>query len=147
VENRRTKRGNGCVAGTGHEAADPKTGNELTARPQEAIRLTDAHDFRNVPVAGGFVARLLGLVGKRELFLFIPRCTAVHTLFMRGAIDLVWVDERSSVTGIKRHAGPWRVFFGPRGTRSVLELPPGHAARIGMAAGDRVMLRQPGEEK
>jgi uncharacterized membrane protein (UPF0127 family) len=105
--------------------------------------LKDAHDFRHVPVARGFLARLLGLIGKRELFLLIPRCTAVHTFFMRSAIDLVWVDERSVITGIKRHAGPWRVFFGPRGTHSVLELPPGHAARSVMVAGDRVTLAQP----
>ena len=101
------------------------------------------HDFQHVPVALSFFSRIRGLIGRRELFLFIPGCTAVHTWFMRGAIDLVFLDEREGVVAIRANAAPWHFFFGPRGTRSVLELPPGHAASLGVTEGDQVSVAWP----
>ena len=100
------------------------------------------HDFRHVPVALSPFARVRGLIGRRELFLFIPRCAAVHTWFMRDAIDLVFLDERAVVVAI-RSAAPWRLFFGPHGTHSVLELPPGHAAGIALSEGEQVTVAWP----
>jgi uncharacterized protein len=93
------------------------------------------HDYRHAPVARTFFQRLIGLMGRRDrLFLFIPRCAAVHTWFMRSPIDIAFLDEKSVVLRVEHEAGPWRVFSGPKGTRSVLELPPGGA----VAAGDGV---------
>ena len=84
------------------------------------------HDYRHVPAARTFFQRLIGLMGRRDrLFLFIPRCSAVHTWFMRSPIDIAFLDEKSIVLRIEHEARPWRVFSGPKGTRSVLELPPG----------------------
>lgn len=101
------------------------------------------HDFRHVPVARSRCSRVKGLIGRQELFLFIPNCAAVHTWFMRGAFDLAFLDEREVVVAVRANAAPWRLFFGPRGTRSVLELPPGHAARIGLTEGDQVTVAWP----
>jgi uncharacterized membrane protein (UPF0127 family) len=96
------------------------------------------HHFDALPVASGPWKRLAGLIGKRDrLFLLIPRCAAVHTWFMRSAIDVVFLDERT-VVGIRESVAPFRIAVGPRGTTSVLELPPGHARAIGLSVGDAV---------
>jgi uncharacterized membrane protein (UPF0127 family) len=44
---------------------------------------------------------------------------------MRSPIDIAFLDEKSVVLWVEHEARPWRVFSGPEGTRSVLELPPG----------------------
>src|ERR1700674_781454 len=101
------------------------------------------HDFRHVPVARSFFSRVRGLIGRRELFLFIPSCPAVHTWFMGSGFDLVFLDEREVVVAIRANAAPWRFLFGPRGTRSVLELPSGHAASLGVTEGEQVTVGWP----
>jgi uncharacterized membrane protein (UPF0127 family) len=97
------------------------------------------HDFTHVPVAQG-LRRLTGLIGRRDLFLLIPDCASVHTWLMRSAIDIVFLDGANTIVAIHAETQPWRIVFGPQGTRSALELPPGHARGRGMAVGHRVSL-------
>ena len=73
-----------------------------------------------------------------SLSLLIPRCSAVHTWFMRSPIDLVFLDDDGLVLSIHEHAPKWRTYSGPRGTRAVLELPPGRARDLDVSQGDRV---------
>ncbi|MCU1348510.1 MAG: hypothetical protein JWO56_1540 [Acidobacteria bacterium] len=99
------------------------------------------HDLTGVPVARTFRRRLAGLIGgtrREELFLLIPRCTSVHTFFMRIAIDIVFLNGASRVVDIVESAPPWGLHFGPRGTRHVLELPGGEARAAGIREGDAV---------
>lgn len=69
--------------------------------------------------------RLIGLVGRPSLpagaALEIPRCRSVHTLGMRFALDLVWLDGARQVVRVDRAVPPWRVRW-CRQARSVLEL-------------------------
>jgi len=98
-----------------------------------------SHDLRRVPVASSIARQIVGLLGKRahsDLFLFIPRCRAIHTWFMQSAIDVVFLDGAHKVVEIVEGGRPWRVFRGPRSARAVLELPPGHAREIGLSIGD-----------
>jgi uncharacterized membrane protein (UPF0127 family) len=80
-------------------------------------------------------ARLLGLAGLAELpeyiGLLLPRCRSVHTIGMRFAIDLVWLDEE--VVRVDRAVPPWRV-RSCRAARAVLETRAG-AANAFIAAG------------
>jgi uncharacterized membrane protein (UPF0127 family) len=77
------------------------------------------------------LARLLGLAGLRglppDVGLLLPRTRSVHTLGMRFALDLVWLDGDGSVVRVDRRVGPWRV-RGCRAARAVIELPAGAAA-------------------
>jgi uncharacterized membrane protein (UPF0127 family) len=79
-----------------------------------------------VVVAVGPRARLLGLAWlPRERAgrgLLIPRCASVHTLGMRFALDVVFLDgdDRPLATHL---AVPPRRLLAHRGARSVLELP------------------------
>lgn len=48
--------------------------------------------------------------------LLIRPCSAIHTLFMRFAIDAVFFDRVGVVTGVSRNFRPWwGLAFGGRG--------------------------------
>jgi uncharacterized membrane protein (UPF0127 family) len=78
-----------------------------------------------VPAATTPLSRLLGLaLLSRERAgpgLLIPRCRAVHTVGMRFALDLFFLDEHHSVLGTRREVPPGRFVRCP-GAMAVLEL-------------------------
>ena len=65
-------------------------------------------------VARSFLARLKGLIGRRGLppgqGLLILRCNAIHTFFMRFAIDVTFYDRENRVVKTVRDVRPWRPF-------------------------------------
>ena len=77
-------------------------------------------------VAETLGARLRGLIGRRRLppgrGLLIPRCNAIHTLFMRFPIRATFLDRRGAVVKVVRNVRPGRllVWGGWRATQ-VLE--------------------------
>ncbi len=81
---------------------------------------------REVPVAVGFRARLLGLAwmdrGEAGSGLLIPRCSSVHTFGMRFALDLCFLDGDGTIVCLRRAIGPRRVIFCRR-ANAVLEIP------------------------
>jgi uncharacterized protein len=81
---------------------------------------------REVPVAAGFRARLLGLsfLDRAEAGpgLLIPRCSSVHTFGMRFALDLYFLDQRLSLLAVHREI-PARRVVSHRGASAVLEIP------------------------
>jgi hypothetical protein len=81
---------------------------------------------REVRVAAGFRARLLGLAWlDREMAgagLLLPRCAGVHTFGMRFALDLVFLDPSGAPLAVRRNLPPRR-FAWCRGAAAVLELP------------------------
>lgn len=94
-------------------------------------------------VAERFSERAFGLIfrpppGSGEALVF-ERCAAVHTCFMRYAIDVVFVDAQQRVLRISTGLAPWRMAW-CRGAQGVLELRSGEAARLGLAPGQRLQL-------
>lgn len=75
--------------------------------------------------AHGPLARLLGLAGLRSLppgiGLLLPRTRSVHTVGMRFALDLVWLDRHGRVVRVDRAVAPLRVRC-CREARAVIEL-------------------------
>lgn len=88
----------------------------------EVVALPDI----DVRVAADPLARLLGLAGLRALppatALLLPRTRSIHTLGMRFALDLLWLDDEGRVVRIDRGVRPWRV-RGCRAASQVVELP------------------------
>jgi len=88
--------------------------------------------------------RTRGLLGRVRLApdeaMWLPRCRAVHTWFMRFAIDAVFVDADGRVARVAAGLGPWRVAWSREAVHT-LEMPAGGARRSGLAAG--VLLRLP----
>jgi uncharacterized protein len=95
-----------------------------------------------VRTAGGFLTRLVGLLGRRRLggeeALWLVPCRAVHTLGMRFPIDLVFLDSDGQVVATIESLRPWRLSgIYPR-ARSVLELREGTIRKSGTRRGDHL---------
>ena len=65
-----------------------------------------------------FLSRLIGLTGRRSLgageALVLSSCRSIHMLFMKFAIDAVFVDANNRVVGLVEGIKPFRlspVFF------------------------------------
>lgn len=96
-------------------------------------------------LADTFLARLRGLLGRRELGadegLLLAPAGGIHTWFMRFPIDVVFLAPDLSVLGMRDAVKPWRM-LGWRGARSVLELPAGTCERRRVRVGDRLSLEE-----
>jgi uncharacterized membrane protein (UPF0127 family) len=99
-------------------------------------------------VADTPLTRLRGLLGRGPLGegqgLLLRPAAAIHTWFMRGAIDAVFLDRELVVVGVASNVRPWR-FAARRGSRSVLELAAGESLRRAITPGSRLRARQADE--
>lgn len=84
-----------------------------------------------------------GLLGRSGLdggsALVLAPCTAVHTFFMKFAIDVVFVDRRGRVIKAVTELRPWRIAVA-LGAHAVVELPAGVIVASGTRAGDAIAL-------
>ncbi|MEX2355835.1 MAG: DUF192 domain-containing protein [Thermaerobacterales bacterium] len=115
--------------------------------PLRVINLTRGHVLaERATEAATFGRRLAGLLGRSSLApgeaLVITPCNAVHTLGMRFAIDIVFLDQDGLVLKTAANAPPWR--FGPtaRGAVQAIELPAGRLAATGTRPGDLITLER-----
>jgi uncharacterized membrane protein (UPF0127 family) len=87
--------------------------------------------------------RLQGLLGSPEPSagegLWITRCNAIHTFFMRYAIDVVFIDAHGVVKKICT-AVPARSWRGCWSAVAVLELRAGEAALLGVVVGSQLQF-------
>ncbi len=99
-----------------------------------------------------FWAKFMGLMGRRSLpagdGLWLPGENGIHMLFMRFAIDVLFVAPPTDgstgarrVLAVKRAIPPWRgVVWRVGGARGVLELPVGAIEASGTVVGDEVSI-------
>ncbi|MDP9053112.1 MAG: DUF192 domain-containing protein [Acidobacteriota bacterium] len=71
--------------------------------------------------------------------LWIFPCEAVHTFFMKFALDLIYLDRQHKVRAVVRNVRPWRISM-CLPAYSVLELPVGTIERSGTTKGDQLEL-------
>jgi len=91
-----------------------------------------------VRIADRFASRALGLLvgpplGPQEGLLIAP-CSSIHTIGMRYAIDVAFLDRQARILRLFPTVRAWRIRAAP-GAAGVLELPAGAAARHGLAPG------------
>ncbi len=93
--------------------------------------------------------RMKGLLGTRSLpkggGLWITPCRAIHTIGMRYEIDVLFLDHRGKVVGLRRQFPRNRISTTYLRANGVLELPAGTIHRTGTLVGDRIEF-QPDEE-
>ena len=79
-------------------------------------------------------ARRRGLLGRESLqegaALMIVPCFAIHTAFMRFAIDVVFIDKDGRVVRTVSRMQPWGIATAWR-ARAVVELPAGRLESLG----------------
>lgn len=90
------------------------------------------------------VGRGLGLMFRRELpageGMWIMPCNGIHMFFMRFPIDAVFLDRRLRVVRVCAGLRPWRVVPLVWRAHSVLELPEGTAAGVGLERGEALSI-------
>ncbi len=88
--------------------------------------------------ADSFIARLLGLLARPQLeadeALYLAPCASVHTLFMRYAIDVAFVDTNGRVLAVVSDLKPFRAAWCWR-AHAAVEFAAGGAQRHGLRAG------------
>lgn len=111
------------------------------------VMLTNARSrqimARDVEIALTRAERRKGLLKRDSLAansaLVLAPCFAVHTAFMRFAIDVVFVDRGGRVRQIVRGLRPWRIAASP-GAYATIELAAGALDAFDIAVGDRLCL-------
>ncbi|MEP7379046.1 MAG: DUF192 domain-containing protein [Chloroflexota bacterium] len=103
-----------------------------------------------VAVAGSWLARLRGLIGRSQLAtgegLYLAGTNGVHMLFMSFAIDVLFLgapraDGARPVVALKPNLKPWTgIVWWVRGARGAIEVPAGSLAASGLRAGDHLTL-------
>ena len=79
----------------------------------------------NVKVANKFKTRLVGLLGRDELYdegLLLIDCSSIHCFFMKITIDTVYLSKDMKVL-YKETIKPWRIGKIIKKTKHILELP------------------------
>ncbi len=83
--------------------------------------------------------RLRGLLARESLLsdsvLWLRPCSSIHTCFMRGSIDVIYLNRERRIVKTVSNLKPWR-FSACSGSESVLELASGLIATIGVDVGD-----------
>ena len=90
----------------------------------------------NVEIANNFLTRFRGLMLRKSLAsghgLLIAPCNSVHMMFMRFAIDVVYLSKSHRILKIVRNLRPWIGVSICSGAYSVLELKSGEADRLNL---------------
>ena len=97
-----------------------------------------------IEIAKSSGERNKGLLGRECLGpgggLWIMPTEAIHTFFMKFAIDLVFLDRKKRVTKVVPALKPFRMALSWR-AYSVVELPAGVAEQTSTEAGDQIETR------
>jgi uncharacterized membrane protein (UPF0127 family) len=95
-------------------------------------------------IATSFAARSQGLLGraglKPDTGLLIDPCSSIHMWFMRFPIDVIFLDKKNRVVGLRRNIKPWGMAWSWRGVKT-LELPVGVIASTRTQLGDIVAFQ------
>jgi uncharacterized membrane protein (UPF0127 family) len=119
----------------------------IIARPRSGAMIL--HDGTGVPIATTVESafdsdtRRRGLLGRDGLpprhAMVIAPTNAIHTWFMRFAIDVVFAAKDGTVVGLRRALRPWRIAVAPRAFCAI-ELQAGSIDRDAIAVGDRLRV-------
>ena len=99
-----------------------------------------------VRVADTTWARLVGLIGQSSLppdsGLWITPSNSIHTLGMRFAFDVVFINRKCEVVSLHEAIRPFRMTVPNFKAWSVFELPLETIARSGTETGDRLRIKR-----
>jgi len=94
------------------------------------MKKTEQSIFEHAHRAEGFWQRLRGLMFFKsypyEEALLFENCNAIHTLFLRFPIDVIFLNKEKTILKISHGLRPWRLCF-CKGAYYVIETPTGTA--------------------
>lgn len=98
-----------------------------------------------IEIAESFFSRLRGLMGRSRLAegrgLLLAPCNSIHMLFMRFAIDVIYLDKEYCIKKIARNVSPWIGMSFCFGAWGALEMASGEADRLNLAVGQKLKRR------
>lgn len=98
--------------------------------------------LEDLEVASDLWSRTKGLLGRKSISLneglWILRCNAIHTFFMKFAIDVVFLDRKMTVRKIVKAVGPGRIILPVWRATSVIELSEGFLEKHPLKVGDKL---------
>jgi hypothetical protein len=101
----------------------------------------------NVVRAASALDRMVGWlrVGKLDpqRGLWLQPCSAIHTVGMRTAIDVILLDRQSHVVALHPRVRPNRLWISHPRARTTIEMGPGFLDAAPVALGDRLALVDP----
>ncbi|HZB89332.1 MAG TPA: DUF192 domain-containing protein [Terracidiphilus sp.] len=117
---------------------------QAAGRPLRILNATRGIELASAArVAATAAQRSKGLLGRAGLepgeALWIVPCEAVHTFWMKFALDLVYLDRRHRIVKIRRNVPPWRL-SGALRAHSVIEFAAGAIRAQDAAPGDQLTL-------
>jgi len=94
--------------------------------------------------ADGFVTRIIGFLPRSSIApeegMWFEGCGAIHTLGMRTALDVVFLDRALRVVRSEADVRPQRLYVGARRAHVVAEFGPGFLKANPLAPGDELSL-------
>lgn len=94
-----------------------------------------------VEIADSFLKRLRGLMLRSHLDrgkgLLLAPCNSIHMLFMRFAIDVIYLDKEYCIKKIARNVLPWIGMSFCFGAWAALEMTGGEAERLKLVVGQK----------
>ena len=104
---------------------------------------TPTNQIISLEMADTFFKRFCGLMLRKGLAknhgLYLAPCASIHMMFMRFAIDAVYVDKDFTIQKIARHLRPWIGCSWCPGAHGVIELPSGAAEALGLERGQKLV--------
>ena len=99
---------------------------------------------RRVRRADGFFSRMIGFLPRAAIApdegLWFERCGAIHTIGMRTALDVVFLDRDRRVLRSEAGVRPQRLHVGARHAHVVAEFGPGFLQANVLQPGDELAL-------
>jgi uncharacterized membrane protein (UPF0127 family) len=74
--------------------------------------------------------------------ILLAKSASIHSFFMRFRFDAIFIDRDNRVTRVVPAMRQWRVAFGGRGAKDVIELPAGVAEHTGTQPGDTLAFEE-----
>ncbi|MGZ3722350.1 MAG: DUF192 domain-containing protein [Bdellovibrionales bacterium] len=106
------------------------------------LSASDKTLLENLEVADTMWTRNKGLLGRAKLNpgqgLWILRCNAIHTFFMKFAIDLVFVNKKMVVVKTISRVSPGRITLPVWRASSVFELEAGFLEKHPLKVGEKL---------
>jgi uncharacterized membrane protein (UPF0127 family) len=103
------------------------------------ITLTSDNNSIQAKIASSFLERFLGLMGRKSLparhGLLLSPCNSIHMMFMRFAIDAVFLDKDNCIVKLVPQLRPWLGLAFAPGAHACIELPAGTVEALGWRVG------------
>lgn len=104
----------------------------------------DGGELARVEVAETARERARGLLGRSSLTpgraMWLAPCRSIHTVGMRFAIDVAFLDRDARVLTIREQVPPFRLTWGGWRATGVLEFAAGEVARLRIMPGQQLLL-------